>query len=182
MTTEHLAPWVFWLVSAVLVLAAAIDGPTRRVPNWLTFPFAVAGLAYSFVPGGMGPLMSFAGLALGLVLLLVLYAIGGMGAGDVKLLAGVGAWVGPWLVVGAFAATALVGGVMGLVMMAWSGRFGEHWERMLTIGMEVVVVQDPVKLSEAAAKRKASMTLLPYAIPMAVGTIGYFAYLGVFVL
>ncbi len=182
MTTPHLASWVFWLVSAVLVLAAAIDGPTRKVPNWLTFPFAIAGLCYAFLPGGLDPLSSFLGFVVGLGLLLVLHAIGGMGAGDVKLLAGVGAWVGPLITLEAFAATALVGGAIGLGMMVVSGRFMEHWTRMLAISQEILVVQDPVKLSATAAQRKPSMTLLPYAIPMAIGTIGCFVFLGFLVI
>ncbi len=181
MTFPQLDPWVFWLVSAVLVAAAAIDGPTRRVPNWLTFPFALGGLAFSFAPGGLDPLMSLVGLVVGLGLLLVLHAIGGMGAGDVKLLAGVGAWVGPVLTVGAFAATSVVGGVIAFGMMVLSGRFVEHWNRMLEITREIAVVQDPVKLSASAAVRKPSMTLLPYAIPMAIGTIAYFGLMGLLV-
>ena len=47
-------------------------------------------------------LWSLAGMGVGLISLLPLYAIGGMGAGDVKLMAGLGAWMGPWLTLGAF--------------------------------------------------------------------------------
>ena len=86
---------VVWLVSAVLVEAACIDGRQLRVPNWLTYHFMVVGLAFWVYFGGVaGLLWSLEGLAVGLVALLPLYAIGGMGAGDVKLLAGVGAWIG----------------------------------------------------------------------------------------
>src|SRR5581483_4062616 len=142
---------VLWMVSVVLVAAAAIDGWTLRVPNWLTFPFAAAGLAFSTLPGGITPAESLSGLVLGLALLMPLYAIGGMGAGDVKLLAGMGAWVGPGLTLGAFLATALAGGAMAMGMMLASGQFLRHWVMMRELGREIIEVRDPVRLAEAAA-------------------------------
>jgi prepilin peptidase CpaA len=169
---------VFWLVSAVLAIAAVIDGRELRVPNRLTYSFALTGLAASLIPGGLGPWSSLAGLALGLVLLLPLYAVGGMGAGDVKLLAGVGAWIGPVLVLHAFVATAVVGAVMALAMMVASGRLSIHLSRMGRIAGEWATIRDPAALAAIAAERKPTMTLLPYGIPMAVGTIGYFAAAG----
>ena len=85
-----------WLVCAVLVEAAVIDGLKLKVPNWLTFHLVVFGLAYSAWHGGRaGVGVSLQGAGLGLALMLPLYMIGGMGAGDVKLFAGVGAWMGP---------------------------------------------------------------------------------------
>jgi prepilin peptidase CpaA len=113
-----------------------------------------------------------------LIVLLPLYAIGGMGAGDVKLMAGVGAWMGPAVTLGAFVTSALVGGLIGLVMVAWSGQYARHWVLFHTIGHEIVTVRDPGKLSEIAAARKPTMMLLPYAIPLAVGSIAYFAWMG----
>src|SRR5438874_6649350 len=115
----HNSHAVAWLVSVVLVEAAIIDGWQLRVPNWLTYHFALGGLAFAAWAGGTtGLLWALAGLAVGLALLLPLHAIGGMGAGDVKLLAGVGAWMGPAATTGAFVASALVGGLMALVMAA----------------------------------------------------------------
>lgn len=169
---------VFWVVTVVLVVAAVIDGRALKVPNWLTIPFAIVGLLHGALAGGQGFVDALAGLALGLVLLLPLYAVGGMGAGDVKLLAGVGAWVGPGLVTHAFIATVLVGTVMALAMMLRSGQPFTHLSRMRQIAGEWITIRNPVVLSEIAATRKPSMLLLPYGIPMAVGTIGYFAAAG----
>ena len=87
--------WSIWLLSAVLVAAAAIDGWKLRVPNLITFPLIISGWVYStayFGWAGLG--WSLLGTAIGLMLLLPAYAIGGMGAGDVKLLAGIGACLG----------------------------------------------------------------------------------------
>ena len=172
---------VVWFVSAMLIEAAVIDGRQLRVPNWLTFPMAAAGLIYAAATGG-GPAlwMSLAGAAVGLALLLPLHAIGGMGAGDVKLLAAMGAWVGPSITLGAFLATGVVGGLMALVMIARSGEVARHLALFRIISREIATVRDPVRLSELAAARKPSMTLLPYGIPIAVGSIGYFAWMGLF--
>ena len=102
---------VVWLVSFVLIEAAIIDGRSLRVPNWLTYHFLVGGLIFAFWRGGSPLLLSsLAGAAVGLMTLLPLYSIGGMGAGDVKLMAGLGAWIGPWLTAWAF------------VARRWSGR------------------------------------------------------------
>jgi prepilin peptidase CpaA len=118
------------------------------------------------------------GAAVGLLTLLPLYAIGGMGAGDVKLMAGVGAWLGPSLTLWAFVFSALMGAVMAAGMIVYSGELYRHLGMMLTIGSEVLTVRNPVVLSNRAKERKPTMTLLPYGIPIAVGSIAYFAWAG----
>jgi prepilin peptidase CpaA len=170
---------VAYLVSFVLVEAAVIDGRSLRVPNWLTLHFALGGWAYAYWTGGASLLgWSLAGSAVGLASLMPLYAIGGMGAGDVKLMAGVGAWIGPVFTGWAFLSTALVGGVMGFAMMAASGELARHLALTRSIGREVLTVRDPAALSELAARRKPSMMLLPYGIPIAIGTIAYLGWAG----
>lgn len=176
---SHVPQEVAWFVSAVLVEAALIDGWKLKVPNWLTFHMVLGGLGYAAYAGGTtGFLWALAGAAVGLATLLPLHAIGGMGAGDVKLMAGVGAWMGPSLTLGAFAASAVVGGIMAVVMVAWSGQYIKHWAQFQVIGSEILTVRNPEKLSEIAAARKPTMMLLPYGIPIAVGSIAYFAWMG----
>jgi prepilin peptidase CpaA len=178
MMTEVPVP-VVWFVSAVLVAAACIDGRQLRVPNRLTYPFMALGLAFSFHAGGWpGLLSSLEGLAVGLFTLLPLYAIGGMGAGDVKLMAGLGAWMGPAHTFGAFVTLALVGGVLGAGMMVASGDLIRHWVLFQTIGHEILTIRDPAQLATRAAERKKTMTLLPYGIPIAIGSIGSFGWMG----
>jgi prepilin peptidase CpaA len=173
---------VVWLLAAVLVEAAVIDGLKLKVPNWLTLHLVAGGLAFSAWYGGShGLLASLAGAGLGLALLLPLYAIGGMGAGDVKLFAGVGAWVGPAVTLGAFTVSAVVGGVMAVVMVAWTGQYARHWAMFQTISHEILTVRDPSRLAQAAAARKPTMLLLPYGIPLAAGSIGYFFWAGLMV-
>ncbi|MBX9788251.1 MAG: A24 family peptidase [Pirellulales bacterium] len=174
--TEH---WPIWLVTITLVVAAWIDGVKLKVPNWLTFPMIISGWVYSglfFGWEGIG--WSLVGTLVGLALLLPAYAIGGMGAGDVKLLAGVGAWTGGTVTFYAFCASAIVGAVLAVLMVLWSGRWRHHWSQLQVIAGEIVTIRDPEALSAIAAERKPRMMLLPYGIPIALGTIGYFAWAG----
>ncbi len=175
----HVPPEIMWLVSVVLVEAAIIDGLKYRVPNWLTAHFALGGLALAFWMGGLSTLLwSVQGLLLGLMLLLPVHAIGGMGAGDVKLLAGLGAWVGASTILGAFTTSAIVGGLVGLGMIFWTGQVRRHCLSTESIFREVITIGQPGELSRLAELRKPEATLLPYAIPIAVGSIGYFAWMG----
>src|SRR5262245_13665109 len=169
---EH---WPIWLVSVVLIVAAVIDGFELKVPNWITFPFILSGWGYSCYAYGLeGLLWSLAGTALGMGILLAFYMIGGMGAGDVKLMGGVGAWIywtHSWYCIIGFAVT---GAVLAIFMVVVRGKWKHHYEQFWLILTEIMVIRDPEKLSEIAAKRKPSMMLLPYGIPIAMATIGYF--------
>ncbi|HVA47603.1 MAG TPA: prepilin peptidase [Pirellulales bacterium] len=171
--------WPVWFVTAALVVAAAIDGWKLKVPNWLTFPFIVSGWVYCGAAGGWeGLAHSLLGTAAGLGVLLPLYAIGGMGAGDVKLLAGVGAWVGATVTLYAFCLSAVVGGVIAVAMVAWRRAWKKHQSQFWMILGEIMTVRQPERLAAIAAGRKSSMLLLPYGIPIAIGTILYFAWAG----
>jgi prepilin peptidase CpaA len=104
-----------------------------------------------------------------------------MGAGDVKLLAGVGAWVYGIHTAYAFAATAVVGAVLAVAMVLIQRGWKKHSAQFWVILNEIMVIRNPEQLSEIAAKRKPSMMLLPYGIPIAIGTIGYFLWMGMLV-
>lgn len=174
--------WDIWLVSATLVVAAVIDGWKLKVPNWITFPMILLGWAYfSYFGGWAGLGYSVLGTFAGLGMLLPLYAIGGMGAGDVKLLAGVGAWVGTTHTFRAFCCSAVVGGVIALAMVVYRRSWAKHANNFMNIAHEVLTVGNPTVLAARAAERKSSMLLLPYGIPIAIGAISYFAWSGMFV-
>lgn len=106
-----------FLLAAGLTAATVIDLRSRRIPNKLTAAMAAIGLALA-VAGLSGNTLtgSLAGLVLGLVLMMPGYMLGATGAGDVKLMAAVGAIVGPALVVSAFVCTAIAGGVLATVV------------------------------------------------------------------
>ncbi len=172
-------PIVCWFVSLVLILAAVIDGLKLKVPNWITFPMIIGGWFFSaMLFGWTGLGSSLIGTAVGLGLLLPAYAIGGMGAGDVKLMAGIGAWVWGSVTFFSFCFSAVIGGVIAVGMVLCARKAGKHAAQFKMIASEIMVIRNPETLSEIAADRKPSMMLLPYGIPIAIGTIVYFAATG----
>ena len=114
---------VLAIVAAGTGAAAVIDVRTRRVPNLLTMSMAAAGIALALAGiGRVGLAASLAGCVLGAVLMLPGHVLGGTGAGDVKLLAAAGAWLGPALTLQAFVATLIAGGVIALLVATRRGR------------------------------------------------------------
>lgn len=174
--------WTVWLVTTVLIVAAIIDGAILKVPNWLTFPFIIGGWLHCSIAGGLeGFGWSLVGTCVGMCLLLFLRNVGGMGAGDVKLLAGIGAWLGATITLHAFAATAIVGGIMAVLMVLHRGEIYKH----IAIGHQILAewksANSAKELSLVARERKPTMLLLPYGIPMAIGSIAYFAFAGLLI-
>ena len=105
--------------------ACVTDLRTRRIPNVLTIGAALAGLVFQFATGGVEALGQAAlGWLLGALVFLLPFALGGLGGGDVKLLAALGAWLGPadalWLVL----YTGVAGGVMAVAVSARYGYLG----------------------------------------------------------
>ncbi|MFK7820144.1 MAG: prepilin peptidase [Planctomycetaceae bacterium] len=171
--------WHVKLVSIVLIVAAWIDGKELRVPNWITFPMVLSGLVYCTCVGGLSGLgAGLLGMVTGLLTLLPLYAVGGMGAGDVKLMAGVGAWLGWQITLAAFCVSAVVGAIMAVCMVLHRGAFEKHYKQFLLIICEWINIKNPSELSRIAAERKPTMFLLPYGIPICIGSIGYFMFAG----
>jgi prepilin peptidase CpaA len=104
------------LASGALV-ATVVDIRVRRIPNALTA--TMAGVGIGFAASGVSGISlgaSVVGLMLGFALMMPGHALGATGAGDVKLMAAVGAIVGPALVVSAFLFTAVTGGVLALAV------------------------------------------------------------------
>ena len=171
--------WHVKLVCLILIVAAYIDGKEFRVPNWLTFPMVISGLIFNVVTQGwLGLGFGLLGMIVGLLCLIPLYAVGGMGAGDEKLMAGVGAWLGWQTTVFAFCLSTFVGAVMAIGMALYRRDFKKHYANFLMIFMEWITIKKPSELSKIAAERKSSMLLLPYGIPICIGSITYFAYEG----
>jgi prepilin peptidase CpaA len=100
-----------------LLVATVIDLRSRRIPNQLTAAMAILGLALAVTQtSGVSVGASLAGILLGLLLMMPGYALGATGAGDVKLMAAVGAIVGPSLVFSAFVCTSIAGGVLAVAV------------------------------------------------------------------
>ena len=172
--------WHVKLVCVLLIVAAWIDGKQLRVPNWLTFPMILAGLVFNtWTDGWEGLGSGLLGMVVGLGCLIWLYAIGGMGAGDVKLMAGVGAWLGWETTFYAFCVSTIVGAVMAVLMVLYRRAFARHYANFVMIFLEWREnMTNPGELSRLAAERKPRMLLLPYGIPICIGSIAYFFYAG----
>jgi prepilin peptidase CpaA len=109
MNVEHIA------VAGIAAAACAIDLRERRIPNWLTLGAAVAGVGYHVaLAGPSGLLTAGAGWLVGVAIFFLPFALGGLGAGDIKLLAALGAWLGPQDVTWLALFTGVAGGVLAL--------------------------------------------------------------------
>ena len=108
--------WLHLALVPILLLASAFDLAQRRIPNRLLALALLAALPLHLASGAPASVltMGLAGLGVGLLMFLPLYLLGGMAAGDVKLMATVGAFVGPALVFQASLATYCAGGLLAL--------------------------------------------------------------------
>ena len=110
----------FVVLAACLVAAVIIDVRSHRIPNLLCAVALVAGLSLQIVVTGVAGLWESLGGALtGAVILLPFYLSGGMGAGDIKLMAAAGAFIGVSGSVLAALTTLVIGGVLGGGLMVW---------------------------------------------------------------
>jgi prepilin peptidase CpaA len=164
----HSVAW--WPTLIVLAVATFTDLRSRRIPNWLVLPFLVTGICIScWISGWHGLGQSLAGIALGGVLFGILSFMGGMGMGDVKLCAAIGAWIGPSQLLVALVLTGLVGGVMALCWAISGGFLGELFKGTgeIIFGMkERGLRPHPELVLENPLARK-----MPYAPAIAIGTL-----------
>ena len=115
-------PIIFISVCLALVAATVIDLRSQRIPNALTNPLAISASApQTLTQGSSGLWASMLGLGLGLGLMLAPFLFSVMGGGDVKLMAAIGAWVGPQLILTSFLATSIIGGLYALLVLARRG-------------------------------------------------------------
>lgn len=116
--------------SAIQLLMATItDLYKQTIPNWLTGGSFVTGLLYQGLAGGQeinGWLWSLGGAAAGFLPLLLLYALGGIGAGDVKLFGGLGAWIGAYAVAQVMMYAILYAGAIGILLLLLNRSFAKR--------------------------------------------------------
>ncbi|HEX5271180.1 MAG TPA: A24 family peptidase [Gemmataceae bacterium] len=163
-------------------LAAAITDVWKfRVYNALTLPLLLAGLLYHGVrEGPTGLALSVIGMLCGFGVLIVFYLLGGYGGGDVKLLAAVGAWLGPETTLYVFVASSLVAGVYALAIVLWYGRLGEIWKRWKVLWFRLSALgrslgaDDGYDVEQDRIDRR---RVVPFAAMMCLGVIATLLYL-----
>jgi prepilin peptidase CpaA len=159
------------IAAVTLVLLACIpDLRTRRIPNALTLGAAVVAFAFHAATAGLpGLATSAGGWLLGVALFLPMFALRGMGAGDVKLLAAVGAWLGPGQVIWVALITSVAGGVLALIVAAWHGYLRTAVTNVYALLMHWRL--SGVQPLERVTLAGSSGPRLAYAVPIAVGTV-----------
>ena len=164
-------PPVSAVAVAALVLSASVcDVRSRRVPNALTLGTSVVAVAmHGVLNGWSGVFLAASGWVVGLIMFLPLFALGGMGAGDVKLLAAIGAWLGPAGALWTGLYGAIAGGIMALVVALARGYFMTALRNVRAmLRLWIVAGVQPV---EGLTLANEASVRLPYALPVAVGAL-----------
>ncbi len=156
---------------ATVCVAAVTDILYERIPNWLSLPMAMAAIILHAAAGGLAGLATgVGGFLTGFALLIGLYALGGTGAGDVKLLAAVGAFTGPQRVISIFLYTAVLGGIYALGIVVYSlsakGGWAETGRRLRAEGTAFFLTGGDVRPMAASVR---TFPKLRYAIVIALG-------------
>jgi prepilin peptidase CpaA len=157
-------------VVAVAGLACVFDLRCKRIPNVLTFGAAVVAFGFGLLTQGVwGLWTAIAGWGVGCAVFLPWFLLGGMGAGDVKLLAGLGAWLGPEGALWAGLYAGLAGGPLALIVSAARGYLKQSFVNLwcLLTFWRISGVQPMAGLT----LRTAASPRLPYALPIAVGAV-----------
>jgi prepilin peptidase CpaA len=192
----NLLTWEYWPVQAICVgmlAAAIIDWWKFKVPNKLTFPIIISGWVlgllnnFELVPGGGqgGIGAAVVGTLVGCALLIPMYAIGGMGAGDVKITMGFCSWIGAYygmpeafyIIFWAFCLGSIAGGVIALGMIAVRGKYGQNLQNVREILGDFAQSSSVVEVHDKANKRRPRWHRLPYGVPLCIGFVGYLVYL-----
>jgi prepilin peptidase CpaA len=126
---------IIWLLTlALTLLAALLDWRSRRIPNWLTVPGLLSGIAvHALVGGWHGTFFALKGAGLALLILMPLVALRALGAGDWKLMGAVGAFVGPQMFLFVLLGSIFASGIMAVVQVLRMGRVMETLKNMVTL-------------------------------------------------
>lgn len=164
-----------YLLILLLIICILTDIKSRRVYNKVLLPFLIVSLAAGFITGGWTLLLeNVKGFILGLVILIIPFSRGGIGAGDVKLLAVIGGIKGPVFVIYVFLAGALAGGLLALGFLAANGQLPATLSRLLQtflslLGRYGVVIRTGSRENEAKA------VYFPYTLAIGAGVIAVYA-------
>jgi prepilin peptidase CpaA len=161
---------------ALLIVASVSDYRTYKIPNWLTVSGMAYGLIYSMaapVALHTGLLWALGGLLLGFLIMLPLYALKAMGAGDVKLMAMVGSFLGAADTFHAVIFTFIVGGIAALMFALFNKALGRMLGNIKNVAQIMVFSVIGGIRPSAQLAASTSVGRLPYGVSICIGTIGY---------
>jgi prepilin peptidase CpaA len=167
-------PIINLVLLALVLIAGVTDIKTRRIPNWLVLTGLCIGIALnSLLFEWAGLKLSLSGAGLAFAVYLVFYLLRAMGAGDVKLMAAIGALVGPksWLLILFF--TAIAGGVVAFVILLAKGRFKRTLLNVSIMIHQLSRLQAPYQATAELDVRSGKALRLPHGATIALGTIAY---------
>jgi len=167
------------LLGILVAVAAVFDIRSRRIPNWLVLAGIIAGLTWnvSSSPGWSGLGRAAAGLGLGFILYFPLYLLRARGAGDVKLLAAVGAITGPGNCFWIFFLTAILGGAIAMLLLMFRGRVRRTFFNLGWIMQDLLHFRAPYRSNAELDVTTPKGMRLPHAAMIAVGTIAFLVIL-----
>ena len=156
--------------TAMLATACVTDVRSRRIPNWLVVVLALSGSVFSamIVPGWGGVTRSVLVLLLGFGIWVGFFVLGALGAGDVKLFAAAGAWLGPSDTWRAALLAAVVGGALAVVMLVWQRRLRASFRKIALAASVRSITPLGTADSEGDTDRRRH---LPYGVALAVGAL-----------
>lgn len=167
--------WQMGVLTILLLFAAVADCRSHRIPNQIV----LLGIVFAVIdqcirwPVQEGPLFVLGGVLVGMGLFLPLYLLRAMGAGDVKLLAMVGAFLGPADTVRVALATMIVGGLMAIAFVVLRGTVSgmvQNLRSMFQLGLLDALVG---RVPDFRVTPTISAGRLPYGVAISAGTVGY---------
>lgn len=167
---------IYLLILMAIAMSASVVEDIRRmkIPNLVTLPTMGLAIVFHSGSGGIdGFLFSFGGLITGIGLFLLPYLMGGLGAGDTKLMGAAGAILGVKGIIGASVIVLLTGGIYGLILYALNPICAVSFAKRLWSTIKTIFLTRQIIIIPPCKEEK--QPVLRYAIPIAVGTLTYLA-------
>ncbi|WHY20540.1 prepilin peptidase [Paenibacillus sp. G2S3] len=168
-----MAEWAFWGCLPFLAAAFITDLKSMRIPNWITVSGLLAGLlAQVLMSGWDGLLKAGVGAAAGFSVLLIMHLIGAVGAGDVKLFAGIGAWTGIMFTLQVVMYSVLFGALIGWLIVIKRRETGRRTRKVINTISGFILL----KSSFLVRNKDSELLRFPFMLAVIPGTICAYLY------